>query len=170
MAEDETICGECGKRRATWHLTDFVGGQAVQQHLCEQCYRKKEGGSADAEAAFARLIAAMVPELKEMATRECPACGISYLEFRQSMRLGCPNDYEAFNKPLEELLQRIHGGARHNGKVPLTADREAGVRSRISSLRRQQKKAVAEENYELAGELRDRIRKLQEHEPDAPEG
>jgi protein arginine kinase activator len=158
------MCEECRKERATWHITTIVDGRSVEQHLCEECYLKKEG-----PPAFASLVAAVVPELKEMALRQCPSCGLDYLEFRQNMRLGCPRDYEAFDKPLEQLLERIHGAARHNGKAPPTAGKEGAIRSRVRSLRRQQKKAIAEENYERAADLRDRIRELEKHGPVVPE-
>lgn len=136
MSEQEQTCEECRKRRATWHLTTFVEGKPVQQHLCERCYQKKEGARAGADEVFAKLIAAVVPELKELALRQCPACGLDYLEFRQNMRFGCPKDYEAFEKPLEQLLTRFHGAARHSGKTPLSAGKEEAIRSRIRSLRK----------------------------------
>jgi protein arginine kinase activator len=167
--EEERMCEECRKERATWHITTFIQGRPLQQHLCEECYRKKEAASGRSDGGFTSLIAAMVPELKDLAQRQCPSCGLDYLEFRQSMRLGCPRDYEAFEKPLEELLERIHGAVRHIGKVPPTAGRQEAVRSRVRSLRRQQKKAIAEENYELAADLRDRIKRLEQHGPDVPQ-
>lgn len=169
MDEEELTCGHCKKQRATWHLTTFVEGRPVQQHLCDDCYQKTEGGGQGGGGAFARLLAAVVPELKEMALRQCPSCGLDYLEFRQTMRLGCPRDYETFDKPVEQLLERIHGAVQHNGKVPPTAGKEQAVRSRVRSLKRQQKKAIAEEKYELAADLRDRIRELEKHGPDIPE-
>jgi protein arginine kinase activator len=168
--EEEAICQKCGKRRATWLVTDLVDGKAVRQELCEECYKKQEHGLHKDHAVFAGLIAAMVPELKEMALRECPQCGLNYLEFRQTLRLGCPHDYEAFGEPLEQLLERIHGSARHSGKVATTAGREESVRSQLRSLRRQQQRAIAEENYELAAELRDRMKELEEHGRGEPEG
>jgi protein arginine kinase activator len=170
MSADEQLCDHCGKRRATWHLTDFVDGKPVQKHLCDECYGAQEDKGPAASDVFAHLIAAVVPELKEMALRECPTCGMNYLEFRHTMRLGCPDDYEAFDKPLEQLLKAIHGSARHGGKVPVAADREEAVRHRIRSLRRRQQAAIEAEDYELAAELRDRIRELEEHGPDALEG
>jgi len=164
------MCEECGKRPATVHLTDFVEGQAVLRHLCEQCYAEKEGGVVlPPSAVLAQLVAAVAPELREMATQQCPACGIRYLEFRESMRLGCPNDYEAFQKALEPLLESIHGATQHAGKVPPQADDAAATQGRIRSLQRRQEKAVAAEDYELAAELRDRIKEL-ENGPDEPEG
>ncbi len=160
MSEDESMCQSCGKRPASWHLTDIVDGKSEQRHLCEQCYEEHHGGESSAEMAFAKLIAAMVPELREMTTRSCPACGIDYLEFRQSMKLGCPRDYEVFAKPLAELVEKIHGATAHQGKVPAAADQGLSRRRQMRSLRRRQKQAIAEENYELAAELRDRMREL----------
>jgi protein arginine kinase activator len=168
--DDEQICDECGKRRATWHITEFVDGKRVEQHLCEECHARAQDGAHKISAAFRRLIAAVVPELQEQVVPECPVCGIDYLEFRQHMQLGCPHDYEVFAEPLGRLLERVHGASRHGGKAPPSEGREAAVRSRLRSLRRQQERAIAQENYELAAELRDRIGKLVEDGPHTPEG
>jgi protein arginine kinase activator len=170
MDEDDILCSACGKHPARWLITDIVEGEPHQQNLCDSCYREKEGSGPRPEDAFARLLAAIVPELQELEARECPACGIDYLEFRQSMKLGCPRDYEVFDRALEPLLERIHGSARHCGKSPPGLGPEAAIRGRLRSLRRQQKRAIAEENYELAAELRDRMRKLEQHGSDATEG
>ena len=164
MSEEESTCQSCGKRPASWHLTDIADGKSVQRHLCEQCYEEHHVDESSAEMAFVKLIAAMVPELKDMRTRSCPACGIDYLEFRQSMKLGCPHDYEVFAKPLAELVAKVHGATRHQGKVPAAANRDLSRRRRMRSLRRRLKQAVAEEAYELAAELRDRIGELGQDE------
>jgi protein arginine kinase activator len=163
--EEHLPCEECGKRRATVHLTEMQDGQPVQHHICQECYEQKEGGLSQA-AVLAHLVAAVAPELKELASQHCPDCGINYLEFRQNLRLGCPRDYEAFDKALEQLLERIHGSSEHCGKVPVGADKG----SRKQSLLKLQQQAIADEDYELAAELRDRIADLEEHNgPDEPE-
>ena len=36
----------------------------------------------------------------------CPSCGITFQEFRKQGRLGCPNDYIAFDEPIRELLAK----------------------------------------------------------------
>jgi protein arginine kinase activator len=168
--EDEQICGDCGKRRATWHLTEIVNGQCIEQHLCDECHARTDDGEIKMGAAFRRLIAAVVPELHEQDVPRCPVCGIDYLEFRQHMQLGCPHDYEEFAEPLGQLLERVHGAVRHGGKEPPREGREAAVRSRLRSLRRQQERAIAQERYELAAELRDRILKLEKDGPHTPQG
>ena len=48
----------------------------------------------------------------------CPVCQTTFLEFRNSGRLGCPYDYEVFRDELMPLLENIHDETRHSGKVP----------------------------------------------------
>ena len=169
MSEHERTCELCGKRRATVHLTELVDGQAVQRHLCRQCYEDKEGVQLPPATVLAQILSVVAPELQEMGARQCPTCGINYLEFRQNLTFGCPDDYRAFGTALEQLLERIHGSTVHCGKVPPEVGDEPAVQSRVRSLRQRQEKAIREEDYELAAELRDRIRELQENGPEETE-
>jgi protein arginine kinase activator len=90
----------------------------------------------------------------------CPDCGMTLPEFRAKGRFGCPRDYEVFAEHLDPLLERIHDvqPARHEGRLP-TGARADKVHRRLTlaELRKALDAAVAEENYELAAELRDRI-------------
>lgn len=166
---EERICEECKKSRATVHLTDMVAGHAVAHHYCADCYASKQPYSGGGPAEFlSQILAALAPELKELGTRQCHVCGINYLEFRQTMRLGCASDYQVFEKPLERLLDRIHGSTHHCGKVPAGVGNRAADRSRLRSLRKRLEEAVSQENYELAAELRDHIRELKQDGPEEP--
>lgn len=167
---EEIMCEECGKNRATVHLTDVVSGRPVRHDYCAECYAARQAPREGGPAAFlSQILAALAPELKELGARQCPACGINYLEFRQSMRLGCATDYQVFEKPLERLLERIHGNTHHCGKVPSGTGNPAADCSRLRSLRRRMEQAVSEENYELAAELRDHIKELEENGPEEPQ-
>ncbi len=161
-------CQECGEKRATVHVTELKEGQKLQRHLCETCYAQQEGPKfLSPGAVFAQILAAVSPELKELSTKECPECGLSYLEFRQQGVLGCEQDYEAFAEPLEQLLEQVHGESRHCGKVPPQAGRRAVVASKLRSLKHKLERAVEREDYESAARLRDRIKAL-ESERDEP--
>ncbi|MFW5969275.1 MAG: UvrB/UvrC motif-containing protein [Halofilum sp. (in: g-proteobacteria)] len=48
-------------------------------------------------------------------------------------------------------------------------DRQTALRSQLRSLHKRQEKAIAEENYELAAELRDRIEELENAESGEPQ-
>jgi protein arginine kinase activator len=94
--------------------------------------------------------------------RQCPVCGIKFVEFRNSGRLGCPHDYQEFREELSPLLENIHGETRHCGKTPRRQPQNQQMQSELVQLRKQLLTAVNKENYEEAARLRDRIRQLEE--------
>ena len=91
----------------------------------------------------------------------CPICQITFLEFRNSGRLGCPYDYEVFRDELMPLLENIHGETRHSGKVPKRAPRNTQQQTTLIQLRNELKRAVAAEDYEAAARLRDKIKGIE---------
>ncbi|MCA8913186.1 MAG: UvrB/UvrC motif-containing protein, partial [Planctomycetes bacterium] len=102
----------------------------------------------------------------------CPECGMTLSEFRARGRFGCPLDYEVFAEHLDPLFERIHDvqPARHEGRLPEGdgGDEVIEKQRSLADLRKQLENAVAEENYELAAELRDQIVEL-EGQPKAKE-
>jgi protein arginine kinase activator len=96
----------------------------------------------------------------------CPRCGGSLQDFRESGRLGCPDCYRSFEVPLRDLLRRLHGSTQHVGERYADAEREGALpamqaRPQAAELREQLRLAVETENFELAAELRDRLRVLE---------
>ncbi len=94
-------------------------------------------------------------------------CGITFFEFRNQGRLGCPHDYVHFAKELEPLIANIHGGTTHTGRRPsrppagpLPEDTEE--LTGLIGLRRGMKDAIAREDYEKAKEDRDAIRGIED--------
>lgn len=162
--EDEyTICQECGQRRASIHLTDFGPSGPQQLHLCEECYNKRSDvPPLDQNKVVAQLIAALAPEMQKLATSKCPDCGMSYLEFRQTFRLGCPKDYDVFREPLDEFLGRIHIGNRHLGKAPKGRAQRDTSGARLDVLQRKLAGAVEKEDFREAAGLRDEIREMEQ--------
>jgi protein arginine kinase activator len=98
------------------------------------------------------------PATDELARLTCPQCGIKFMEFRAEGRLGCPHDYTAFRAALEALLQKIHRGGKHVGKVPLHFKENQNWQAEVVRLRRQLRTAVETEAYEEAARLRDLLR------------
>lgn len=157
-------CQKCTKA-ATLHITEVLAEDQFEElHLCEECAHKylyeqpaqkgpaKQGGSASAEEG----------DDAGLLNRECPACGIKFVEFRNSGRLGCPNDYQEFREELMPLLENIHGETRHVGKTPRRLPQSKQTQSELIQLRKQLLQAVNREAYEEAARLRDRIRQLEE--------
>ncbi|MGH9677539.1 MAG: UvrB/UvrC motif-containing protein, partial [Candidatus Acidiferrum sp.] len=94
--------------------------------------------------------------------RECQVCGIKFVEFRNSGRLGCPHDYQEFREELTPLLENIHGETRHCGKSPRRLPQNKQTQSELIQLRKQLLAAVNKEAYEEAARLRDSIKRLEE--------
>ena len=104
-------------------------------------------------------------ELAKVDQKSCDVCGITFYEFRQSGRLGCPHDYVCFEEELEPLILNIHGETEHRGKRPKRPLLAKEQQTEMIGLRRKMKEAVENEEYELASELRDRIRGLEREDP-----
>ena len=160
-------CDQCHEREAVIHLTQIVNDQVTTLHLCERCAAEKgvESPGAVAKTPLGTFLAAMGKEVEAPAPRTadtCPRCGGSLQDFRESGRLGCPECWRAFESPLRDLLRRLHGSTHHVGER--YADRgEPGREPKVevASLREQLRVAVESENFELAAELRDRLRVLE---------
>ena len=100
-------------------------------------------------------------ELAKLDKRTCPQCGISFLEFRNQGRLGCPQDYIFFEKELLPLIANIHGDTAHHGKRPRSGG-GTDDRTELIRLRREMKEAIEKEDYEQASQLRDKIREKEQ--------
>jgi protein arginine kinase activator len=161
-------CDQCREREAVIHLTQIVNDQVTTLHLCEKCAAEKgvDSPAAHAKTPLGTLIGAMGkgPEQAPAprASDVCLRCGASFQDFRESGRLGCPDCYRSFEIPLRDLLRRLHGSTHHLGER--YAEREAaavGDHEQAADLREQLRLAVETENFELAAELRDRLRVLE---------
>ena len=71
-----------------------------------------------------------------------------------------PNE-EGDGEKLLGILERIHGGTQHRGKVPLRATSEIARQKELMQLREELRHLVESENYERAAQVRDRIRRIE---------
>jgi len=162
-------CNKCAKQ-ATFHITDLTGDGVLALHLCPDCAKHylqtEDSQKIDASAMSSVLGKQISPlgkateEMQDLDSRECPICGISFYEFRQGGRLGCPHDYVFFSDELEPLLQNVHGENEHVGKQPQRGFYDTQSQTELIRLRREMKEAVEQENYEQASKLRDQIREI----------
>ena len=160
-------CQKC-PNAATLHITEIISEDHVEElHLCEGCAHKylyepqqKSAGGKQAHAPHAESEEGT--EEAEAPGRECEICGIKFVDFRNTGRLGCPHDYQEFREELLPLLENIHGETRHVGKTPRRLPQAKQTQSELIALRKQLLQAVNKEHYEEAARLRDRIRRLEE--------
>lgn len=164
----DLACQICEKAPATVHLTEISpDGERSEQHLCEQCAQMQDvTPHATAHVPLNQMLTALVGGSKitarQIADLACPQCKLTFVEFRNSGLLGCPNDYDAFEKALAPLIERAHEGSSHHiGKVPRRLGTPRAVENDLIRLRRELDRAVDDERYEYAAKLRDNIRTLE---------
>jgi protein arginine kinase activator len=161
-------CQKCPKA-ATYHITDIERGKPLEYHFCDEHAREHLDPSKEAESGsggIGKLAKNLIEGGQAGTLREpspadkqaCPLCQITFLEFRNSGRLGCPHDYDVFRDELMPLLENIHDETRHAGKVPRRAPRSSQRQTTMIQLRNDLKRAIAAEDYETAARIRDQIK------------
>ncbi len=161
-------CGQCHERPAVVHLTQIVADQVKTLHLCERCAAEKgvESSAQVVNSPLGGFLASMGKGLgagvasAPSDSSPCPQCGATLQDFRDLGRLGCATCYRTFEAPLRELLRRLHGSSHHLGEQYVAPGGAAPVeRQRLTSeLREQLRLAIETQNFELAAEIRDRLK------------
>jgi protein arginine kinase activator len=147
----------------------LTGGKPQELHLCEEHAREyltesdSEPSAASnlAGALAQQLVGGTAEELARLDQQVCPICGITFFEFRNQGRLGCPHDYICFEKELDPLILNIHGESAHTGKRPQRSPANTDRQTELIRLRREIKEAIQGEDYERASQLRDEIRQIE---------
>lgn len=160
-------CDVCKQKAATVFLTQIVDGKMQKVNLCDGC--SKEKGVTDPHGfALADLLLGLGAS-QDMerggAGLKCPACGFSHADFKKTGRFGCSQCYDVFSEGLEEMLKGMHKGTSHVGKVPPHLLKARLREEELKKLQRDLRKAVTDEKYETAADLRDKIRQLEMGSP-----
>ncbi len=87
----------------------------------------------------------------------CEQCGFTQGDFKKQGRFGCPACYEAFKSVIEPMLDGMHKGTRHVGKVPRRSLDSRLIKDRIAKLEQELAEAIKTERYEDAARIRDEI-------------
>lgn len=164
-------------------LTQIVKNEVTELTLCERC--AKERGFFDpqtltfAEKFFPSMIQEKVADLihqlsgpqkktspassaGDMLSR-CPVCDFKIEDYYKTERMGCPHCYKVFAEDFTPELKKALSLSPAGDAEGTTDDSGAGKAAAPVSrrdLELELKKAVAQENYELAARLRDRIKTL----------
>jgi protein arginine kinase activator len=161
------LCDQCKERDATVTLTHAVKGEVNVLHLCQRCAAER-GIETSVNTPLKNMIADYLPGMQAQAVAaqvesiRCAFCSMSLADFRESGRLGCASCYATFDQSLRALLRRVHGNARHAGRQydapPPDLLHEVTA---LGELRERLRRAIAQEEFETAAQLRDQIRGLE---------
>ena len=132
-------CQRCPKP-ATLHITEVLPSDKYEEfHFCEDCAKKYLHPAGTGQKSKGVGI-----ELgDDPSTLQCRQCGIKFVEFRNSGRLGCAHDYEHFAAELLPLFESIHGDTRHTGKRPRRGAARPPEQNELVQLRRKLQEAVS---------------------------
>lgn len=154
-------CSNCDSP-ATVHLTQIINNKIIKVDLCEACAQAK--GVTDPEGfSLADLLAHTAhPQHGEEKALQCPDCGLRTSDFRKIGRLGCSSCFAVFAPILRPVLEDMHIGTSHKGKIPELALTRQNVSAHLEKLEHALAQAIAEEAYEDAAKFRDQIQVLKE--------
>lgn len=158
------LCCVCKQKEATVHLTQIAGEKMQKVDLCEDCAKEK-GVNDPAGFSLADLLLGLgasqeMAEATGGAELKCPQCGFTQADFKKAGRLGCSHCYDTFSEGLESLLKTMHKGTRHKGKVPQALRGTQDLKEKLVTLQKRLEKAVADEDFEQAANVRDEIKAL----------
>jgi protein arginine kinase activator len=144
--------------------------------LCEECAQKKGVTNTGDFSMGGLMDTAGMEATSSSSDLVCESCGLTHQEFKKAGRFGCSACYEAFRAVLNPMLDGMHAGTRHVGKVPkgLVAtvkksrkraneqESAAKLQEKILSLEADLQKSLEGEEFEDCARLRDEIRTLRE--------
>lgn len=157
------LCEKCGINHATTHIKTVVNGVIKEYNLCSAC-AANEGYSTNG---LASVLASMFGEISNVELSKyqtkCSICGRTFSDIAKTGKVGCSECYDTFYDQLLPYLKKVHGSTAHVGKTPETAPSvEKTPKSTLEDLKNELSRLVAEEKYEQAAVVRDKIKELEE--------
>ena len=155
------LCNECGKNEAKVHVTYIINGKKTEYHLCEECAKKNQSilnTSFSMENLFSALLNNNLNTSTYLPSKGCEMCGMTYEEFKKTGKFGCSHCIDSFKPRLMPVVKSIQGYDTHVGKIPKRAGGNYKVQKDIEKLKEDLKHAIEQEEYEMAAQLRDKIR------------
>jgi protein arginine kinase activator len=160
------MCSVCKEKPATVFLTNITADEKAQKlDLCDDCAKAKGLDNNLAMFPFADTMLGLGAS-QEIETgsggveTRCPRCGFTQADFKKSGRLGCAECYQTFAEGLSGLLKTMHKGTQHVGKAPEALRESRDVTERVKALQKKLARAIEDEKFEQAAELRDEINRL----------
>ena len=180
------LCQKCNKKEANVKYTEIVNGEKREMMLCEECSHKLGldnidfkmpidfssffGGLLEDEEYNSPEFMPLFQTVKEL---KCDNCNLTYDEFVNQGKFGCPECYNVFSNKIDSLLKRIHGINEYRGRRALNSavedfdnfeqenKKEVKEETKLEKLQKDLKKAIADERYEDAAKIRDEIKELE---------
>jgi len=160
------VCDVCKEADAVVQLTQIEGTGVRLLHLCERCAAERgvETNVSPPKPQISDFLQSVHQAMQATQgdAARCAFCSSTFRDFRSTGRLGCAHCYDAFEKSMRDLLRRVHGSSQHIGRryEPHTGE-ELEDGGTVNELRDRLKRAVEAEQFELAADIRDRLRGME---------
>lgn len=160
-------CTKCNKKEATVFFREVINGKETRWALCPDCAAAKEKESSamfsDISDIFSggllgSLFSGAPKKVRE--EKKCTLCGATFRQLCEEGKAGCPVCYSVFREEFAPTLARLHGTAEHRGRVPHMLRAKKSKEEKIASLEKELKDAIANEKYEDAAVIRDKLRDM----------
>jgi protein arginine kinase activator len=148
-------CDLCSKP-ATVHLTQIVNSKIHKVDLCEACAQAK-GVTDPSGFSLADLLLKASFNPEPAGDTKCESCGFTQQDFKKTGRFGCPACYNHFSKLIEPMLDTMHKGSSHTGKIPQRAIARKSHYEHLTQLETELDLAIKAERYEDAARYRDEL-------------
>jgi protein arginine kinase activator len=161
------LCDNCRERDAVIQVTQVTEPPVKQLNLCEKCAAERgiETQLSVPKEPLTQFILAVQQKAlpaSEADGSRCAFCQGTLRDFKNTGRLGCAYCYGAFETNLRDLLRRVHGNSKHQGKVYRSPQRPPDEGATVlSELRDRLKRAIDQEQFEEAARLRDQIKVIE---------
>ena len=161
------LCDVCGERDAVVKVTQVGEQGKTLVQMCERCAAER---NIETTVSLSKNpLGEFLLDLQKQTspspadTARCNFCNATLRDFRATGRLGCSRCYTAFEPSLRDLLRRVHGSSRHMGSRYVAPAPDLLSRATtLGELRDRLRRAIEQEQFELAAELRDRIKVMGE--------
>lgn len=155
------LCDKCKTNEATFHKTVVINGDSYETHLCSKCVDLTDWGDWQGfdEDFIPDFFDPFSPfKFLDYNEKKCPTCHSTFRDFLRRGKLGCKDCYDTFELEIRDMLENMEN------PIDLDLGIEDVKSTKLSILQDKLKKAVDEERYEDAGEIKKQIDKLKEEE------
>lgn len=169
------LCQKCKKNEATVYYKENINGHVTEYNLCPECAAELEKNGvlhldSHAEDLFGERMFDFSPLISGFfggalgtgkTEKRCPVCGSTFADIAKSGHIGCPECYNVFEKELSSTVNQLHGAAKPTGRSPKRFGEKHQREEKIAALKAELQKAIGEQAFEHAAELRDEIKALE---------
>lgn len=178
------LCERCKCKDATFHKSVYINGKGYETNLCSDCANAMNllqdvnfddgfGMGVNIERKLRNLERNFLsdfwdddlfipPLILEKNTKKCPECKSTFSDFLRRGKLGCDKCYDTFEEEIRDMLENMDNPTDLNLEFDSEINKIAPTE--LDKLNDEFNKAIKEERYEDAGELKKKINELRNKE------